>query len=247
MVWFRNIFTSTGSKPKLGSEPENNALVAAERAMIVHDYMVAYDDSILFTPKLNPKNINSNLSSKLDRIFEKSTWLQNNHNKLNGIQTLDEEYSLNAALDESAIKDFEENFDSIPKDYRDFLILYGWNKFPFYGAHDFDIKPLNLEFSHPITEDHPLFDPSFSTIPKWFQQEGLNTLLISDFGCGIYYCLFLNGPEAGNVWRLDEANTGLASPIFPLNNGLERVKAVDWLEYWLDLEIKAFKKIGIKP
>ena len=213
--------------------------------MILHDFCVADDYSVLSTPKLDLENIGSDINSKLDRILTKSNWLSNNCGKLAGILASSDDYELNQSLDTKTVETFEKTHGKLPDDYKAVLLAYGWNKFPFYGVRDFIIKPLNLNYTHPIGPNDPLSKTSHAKAPVWYRKDPANALLVSDFGCGIYYCVLLTGPEAGNMWCLDVANTGEAHPIFPLNAEIERVKTVDWLEYWLDLEISTFKTIGI--
>lgn len=249
MRWISNIFVPKRLKPKAASEPVYSGPVSIERSLIVNDFVVAENEQYLFTPTFDLALINSDLEEKLDRINDKSIWLLEHHDRLKDINTSEDDYTFNVALNETELANFEKEHGEIPSDFRAFLKRFGWNKFPFYGSDQFKTWTISseLSFFHPISEDAPDFKSSLLLAPEWFTSEDIRTLQIADFGCGITYELLLDGPESGYVWCLDVANMATATPIFPLNPEIDRITAIDWLEYWLDLEINAFKKIGFKP
>jgi len=73
------------------------------------------------------------------------------------------------------------------------------------------------------------------------------TLELCHWGCGMFFCLVVNGPEYGNVWMDDRTNL---MGILALQKGKtdpRRIQFLDWYESWLDrslLEISSGQHIN---
>ena len=124
------------------------------------------------------------------------------------------------------ISAFEKNNNlTLPEDFKALLEEAGYDIFPYHK-----LTP------SPDVMGLPLGDGSdeIPIQPDWYVNAKKKVIEISDFGCGIYFIMCLFEPEHGNIWILDGANTGTASPVVPENEGINRVRFLDWYNYWLD-------------
>jgi len=162
---------------------------------------------------------------KLDTIASKIETLRDfiANNQIDGL-TLGEVNFFPSSSDEIAA--FEQKYEvTLPKDFKAFLGEVGYDIFPYY-------EPKNTPYK--LTELYGINAEPISPQPDWYINADKQVLRISDYGCGIYFVLSLFGNECGNVWTHDQANTGTACPVIPKNEGLDRVRFVEWYNYWLD-------------
>jgi len=170
-------------------------------------------------------------------------------------------YELNAPLLPGAVAAFEANHGiQLPEDYKEFVLTVGnGGAGPYYG-----IYPLLLEgnvdhrlrernhidlkspFPHVAAWDEPGFDainwdegehPDDETLDAYLDPRHIcGALCISQYGCGDFLLLVVNGPERGNVWFDGRGNY---SGIFPEQGaGAARISFSEWYLKWLDAMIK---------
>jgi hypothetical protein len=70
-------------------------------------------------------------------------------------------------------------------------------------------------------------------------QQGL--LRLSNFGCGIFANLIVNGPEYGHIWIDDRSSEAGIYPFSKTDDFSDRVGFLDWYELWLDQSLNNLK------
>lgn len=185
----------------------------------------------LFTPTLS--NPNRLVSDKLTDIVKKISFVKDMSHQyeleylMNGVMGVDTTRSKT----EDEIVAFETKHGiKLPGAYREFILKTGFELHPYYEPKS---EPYHLDLPFGASEEHGL------STPDWYDGLDKQVLRISDYGCGIYFVLLLNGPEMGHVWIEDGANTGIAGPVIPDNVGIDRTGFLDWYDYWLDILITA--------
>ncbi|MFJ9417703.1 SMI1/KNR4 family protein [Streptomyces sp. NPDC101227] len=149
-------------------------------------------------------------------------------------------YELAPALPEAEIRTFEEAHDiDLPTEYRTFVAQVGNG--PAGPGHG--LMPLTVARKEAVeewavddewaadrlpgrlAEPFPLTQPLPGRIGAPADELTRGTLMLADEGCGIYVRLVLNGPRAGEVWRIDPDWGGFvpASPGF-------RAWYTEWLQ-----------------
>lgn len=172
-------------------------------------------------------------------------------------------YELNPVLKPEAVAAFEdEHRILLPEDYKEFLLTLGDGGVgPYYGVyplleatteHRFTArKPIDLSspFPHNAAWDESWPDainwdegerPDDDTLLDYLDPRHISgALCISQFGCGDFLLLVVNGAERGNVWFDGRGNY---SGLFPEEGtGGARIGFAEWYMKWLDecLEKKA--------
>jgi hypothetical protein len=170
-------------------------------------------------------------------------------------------YELNPVLKPEAVAAFEANHGiRLPEDYKEFVLTVGnGGAGPYYG-----IYPLLLEgnvdhrlrernhidltspFPHVAAWDESSMDainwdegerPDDETLDAYLHPRHISgALCISQFGCGDFLLLVVNGAERGNIWFDGRGNY---SGIFPEEGaGTARISFSEWYLAWLDESIK---------
>ncbi len=198
------------------------------------------------------------MKAQIDRIASKLQRFENLDTLPNVFGADKHEFKLNPKKTEAELFIFEkENQIQLPIAYRNFLLLIGNGGLgPYYGLeplengkfidldskdpeHLIDLsKPFpfmeawNLDWKVPedVQEEEKYLDDLFE---KYEDKNNVNGLLrISNFGCGVWINLVVNGSEYGNIWYDDRtSNQGLV----PMQTkDKDRVQFLDWYELWLN-------------
>ena len=173
-------------------------------------------------------------------------------------------YLLNAVLEESEIKAFENKYSvRLPEDYRRFLVEVGnGGAGPYYGLQtlkdslfiDLDYKREN-EYLNPskpfllserwnmkFTGDASNEQEYQAFEEEYFKDTWVNGLLrICNFGCGVSLNLVVNGAEYGNIWVDDRGSDGGIFPD-PYFGQSERTQFLDWYILWLNKSLSGVSK-----
>lgn len=173
-------------------------------------------------------------------------------------------YTLNKPKTEAELVAFEQaNGISLPSEYREFLKTMGnGGAGPYYGLEklesgrfpSLDRRDENnlIDLSAPFPHtDHWNIDSGGvneddeEAYEKWSAEyndkkwaSGL--LRLSNFGCGVYISMVVNGPEHGNIWADDRMSEQGIYPD-PYSGKQGRVQFLDWYEAWLDSAIAEAK------
>ena len=190
----------------------------------------------------------------IQRIKDKLQRLKRTDKTYNVFGSEKHRYKLNSRLSEKSIRQFEEvTKTKLPDGYREFLKEIGnGGAGPYYGLEPLengqyadlhykdsaDLVNPSLPFPHTT---HWNFE-SDQFIPEnedaYFDNKWVNGVLrISDFGCGIWMNMVVNGPEAGNIWVDSRVNDGGIFPD-PFFKEEGRVSFLEWYELWLNQSLK---------
>ncbi len=145
-------------------------------------------------------------------------------------------YRMNPVLTEETISAFEKQYNfTMPDEYRQYLkLVSNGGAGPFYGMYSLENSlialnsgskeegtffnylernPDHFSKSFPITEqqiveylNHRIKHPNEQAIPIKLHKNAGGYLFGSDYGCGGYYIMPLNGPVPGQVWYLQKPN-----------------------------------------
>lgn len=137
---------------------------------------------------------------------------------------------------------------SLPPGYRRFLLEIGnGGAGPFYG-----LEPVEngrfVDLDKPVLNDLIDLSKPFPHTDLWNPLEGdessafdddtyfdndwaAGALRISNFGCGVWILLVVNGTEYGNIWFDDRASD---NGIYPDQSSVSRIPFLKWYESWLD-------------
>jgi hypothetical protein len=169
------------------------------------------------------------------------------------------EYKLNPCLTISGIKKFEKNLNiELPKEYKEFLTtIANGGAGPCYGLYDLnygiscqaryfdekDQKPniflapfpySNKEVLSKIDDSKTIIDDNIEIFEKKHPTTGL--IFLSEYGCGGYYVLVVNGEQYGKVWFYH--SDGFLNPCCIKG---KQLKFFDWYEYWLKTSLDSLK------
>ncbi len=206
------------------------------------------------------------MKEKIERIKDKLNQLKKLDRNFNAFGSQRHKYKLNTTKSEQELIDFEKAHSiSLPEEYREFLKNIGnGGAGPYYGLEplengrfaDLDYKreedliDLSKPFPHTehwnlelgeLTENNE--EEYAKKEEEYFDEKWINGLLrVSNFGCGVYLNLVVNGPEYGNLWVDDRCNDqGIYPDPYSEKDG--RIQFLDWYESWLDKELQE-KKAG---
>ena len=196
------------------------------------------------------------LFEQSERIKEKLAQLKESDKNFQNFGAFVHKYELNKTLSEKEISEFEKEYQiALPKEYRYFLKHFGNGGCgPFYGVvkledslfSDMDLKKeddkTNPALPFPHTEPQMMAADSIEDeeeAEKYFEQwiEPKHTqgiLRLSNYGCGVFVDLVVNGEEYGNMWTSDLGNDAGIFPSGMLKNEPQRINFLDWYELWLD-------------
>lgn len=204
------------------------------------------------------------LSPKLKIILLKLDKLRSNDRELLTFGASRYQFKLNKKASIRQVKAFEQKFSiELPAEYREFIINLGnGGAGPYYGLESLE-SSLFADLDH--REENDLIDPSkefkfsdfwnfnFADVAgdeikyneledKYYENQWVEGLIrISNFGCGVFINLVVNGPEYGNIWVDDRCNDRGIYPYSYLKKQ-GRVTFFEWYELWLDDSIK---KLGL--
>ncbi len=192
--------------------------------------------------------------SQIETVSRKLFELRNLDTQYRIFGSSSHEYELLPTKPENQLREFEKKYNiTLPEGYRDYLLLVGNGVAgPGYGLESLE-SSLYVDLDSKKADS--LIDPSkeFPLTEKWnldfeeldedeyFQQKDEiyfaskweNGLLrLSNFGCGIWVNIVVNGPEYGNIWIDDRCNEG---GIYPDRDDTHRrLDFLTWYEIWLD-------------
>lgn len=196
------------------------------------------------------------MEEQLNRIRQKLSTLKGLDSTFSLFGSSNHMYILNSQLDELQLSDFENrNEIKLPTGYRNFLKYVGnGGAGPYYGivpiekclmvdldSDDYDdlimlnepfphTQPWNLDFSIVNEENEELAN---KIEEEYFQKKWINGLIrVSNYGCGVFINLIVNGAEYGNIWTDDRINRKGILPFKTKNS--KRVDFLNWYEEWLD-------------
>lgn len=204
------------------------------------------------------ENPESYLLEQSLRIKEKLKRLKKIDKSFDAFGASIHKYELNTVLKEEKLFDFESEYKiTLPKEFRAFLKYVGnGGAGPFYGLErienaiwsDLDRKGksklVNPSLPFPHTEpqmiNFELYEFAGEFDENKFEEEWYNPkhtqgiLRLSNYGCGVFIDLVVNGEEYGNMWTSDVVNDAGIFPSGMLENEPERINFLDWYELWLD-------------
>jgi len=209
--------------------------------------------------------------SQLQRIQEKITKLKALDVGFQLFGASHHKYEINGIIEESEIFSFENKYQiKLPKGYRDFISTIGDGPCgPYYGLVSFtdclldDLdrpnekifvnpsKPFihNTKWNLDLGDMYEPADQQYydtKSEEQYFDPKWMNgTIKLANFGCGVTINLVVNGDEYGNIWADDR---GSDQGIYPdaYSGNQERIKFLDWYEYWLNQSFKEIKKYPLK-
>ena len=164
------------------------------------------------------------------------------------------QYGLNSTISEVELLDFEHsNSITLPSEYREFLKQIGnGGAGPYYGLEPLkngrfvdlnhkdenDLIDLSKPFLHTDHWNFSLEDQRPEKEEIYFDNQWINGLLrVSNFGCGVFINLVVNGSEHGNIWVDDRCNDQGIYPD-PYFQTEDRISFLKWYELWLDKELR---------
>jgi hypothetical protein len=142
--------------------------------------------------------------------------------------------AFNPPLSEGDVHGFEQATGiTLPDDYRTFLLRVGngGTGFPEYGLCRLGELPSDYNYGGPN------YSKPFPFTAPWIWEDGESShegtqedvtsgvLILGTEGCGLYFCLVVNGPEYGKVWTLSDVG------ITPSNSPMT---FLEWYEALLD-------------
>jgi hypothetical protein len=132
------------------------------------------------------------------------------------------------------ISEFELKYDvKLPEDFKSFLEVLGYDIFPYNQP---NCTPYVLKSPYGIAAE------PMAQQPNWYLDADKRVIKVSDYGCGISFVLCLFQKEQGNIWTHDPANSGTACPVIPKNDAVDRIRFLDWYNYWLDAALASINK-----
>jgi hypothetical protein len=164
-----------------------------------------------------------------------------------------DEYSCNPVLTPEAVAAFETRHGCrLPQDYREFLLKVGDGG----AGPDCGIFELGQHFSgsghEDCLEDDVDLSIAFPHAEAWNAAEGDETnfapedtagsMIIGDYGCGIWTRLVITGPLAGEIWHDDRTN---GQGIYPhLAPDGSRYQFLPWYLDWLARRVHQYGHKG---
>lgn len=196
----------------------------------------------------------NDLQEQINRIKEKLATLKSLDTNLSSFGVQKHKYELNPTISESEIEDFEKTYQiSLPLGYREFLKQVGnGGAGPYYGLEsledsryvDLDYKGDNfVDISQPfMLSDYwnPIQEIDNQEEYEAYQEEYMHDkwingmIKLSNFGCGVFIHLVVNGNEYGNIWVDDRGNDAGIYPDYYLSKDDQRIDFLSWYEAWLD-------------
>ncbi|TDF37246.1 SMI1/KNR4 family protein [Alteromonadaceae bacterium M269] len=197
-----------------------------------------------------------NITEKLSLVSEKLEELRKEDNTLSLFGASRHQYKLNKVIDEKQVHQFEVSHQiTLPDEYRAFILEIGdGGAGPYYGLQrledslfeDLDYKvegefvnpsipfpfdsAWNMEFQGDDEDD----DAYREFQERYFSSEWeTGVLRLSNFGCGAFLNLVVNGKEKGNMWVDDRRSDG---GIYPDSffEQTTRTSFLDWYLLWLN-------------
>lgn len=145
-------------------------------------------------------------------------------------------YQMPQALSEETLAAFEKKYHcSLPEEYRRYIqLISNGGVGPFYGMYSLensaialnsgsredgtfinylDKNPDHFSRSFPVSEqqiidylNHRMYHRNEQAIPIKIDKNAGGYLFVSEYGCGGYYIMPLNGPVPGQIWYLQKPN-----------------------------------------
>lgn len=201
---------------------------------------------------------------RLEQIKEKITLLKSLDSRYSIFGASKHRYKFNPVLEKSKIQAFEQKFNiSLPEEYKQFLTQIGDGGMgpgalgleAFANALSDDLDSLddvklnpalpflhteawNLDFENIDNLEDDEYEEEREKLDEiYFDSKHVNGLMrISNYGCGIYFNIVVNGLEFGNIWVDDRCSD---HGIYPYENTSKtgRFSFFDWYEEWLDVSI----------